>query len=323
MVERPRTSRRRRATGAGLVLGLLASVLPAAQVRFEINDAHVKGKRVAGVRVLAAAAVGEEAVASGETDEAGVAILDLEPATYWISYLRRGYVPIRASETEIRADGQVITTTLSMLLEAESSAPGRRVRMVLNWGSDSDDARDVDGHATCACGQKDAHVYYSAMRHEYAGHVLELDVDDMDWGGPETITFTDPPPGSYSYLVHQYSQDRDTLGESDLVVRVFFDDRLAAEIRGPESVERYWRPFKEVVVGPDLVPRLVLFDADELAGGADREPPEDLLSEAGSSTTWKTCGVVAFVLLAISFAVVILGVRRQRAKLAKRLRRRP
>ena len=135
LVRLPRTLRRagvsgrrpwRRAAGAGLVLGLLASVLPAAQVRFEINDAHVKDKRVAGVRVLAAAAVGEEPVASGETDQAGVAILDLEPATYWITYLRRGYVPIRESETEIREDGQVITTTLSMLLEAESSAPGRQ-----------------------------------------------------------------------------------------------------------------------------------------------------------------------------------------------------
>jgi hypothetical protein len=304
------------------VLGLLASVLPAAQVRFEINDAHVKGKRVAGVRVLAAAAVGEEPVASAETDEAGVAILDLEPATYWISYLRPGYVPIRASETEIRQDGQVITTTLSMLLEAESGASGRRVRIVLNWGSDSDDARDVDGHATCACGQQDAHVYYSAMRHEYERHALELDVDDMEWGGPETITLTDPPPGAYSYLVHQYSQDRDSLGQSDLVVRVFFDDHLAAEIRGPESAERYWRPFKQLVVDSDLAPRLVSFDADELAEGADREPPEDLLAEAGSSTAWKTCGGAAAALLAISFAVVVLGARRQRARLAKRLRRR-
>ena len=291
-------------------------MLSGAQVRFEINDAHVKGKRLAGVRVLAAAAAGGEPVAFAETDQDGVAILDLEPATYWISYLRPGYVPVRGSETEIRADGQVITTTLSMLLEAEGGAPGRRVRLVLNWGSDSEDARDVDGHATCACGQANARVSYRAMRHEYEGHVLELDVDDMDWGGPETITFTDPPPGAYSYLVHQYSQDRDTLGQSDLVVRVFFDDQLAAEIRAPESIARYWRPFKQLVVGPDLVPRLVPFDVDELAAGADREPPAELLSEASSSTAWKTCGCVVVVLLAISWAVVVMRVRRRRARSA-------
>jgi hypothetical protein len=311
-----------RAGTAALALGLVASALPAAQVRFQINDAHVRGKRVAGVQVLAAAVAGGEPAASAETDQAGVAILELEPATYWVSYLRRGYVPIRDSETEIRGDGQVITTTLSMLLEAESGGPVRRVRLVLNWGSDSDDARDVDGHATCTCGQTDAHVYYGAKRHEYEEHALELDVDDMDWGGPETITFSDPPPGTYSYLVHQYSQDRDDLGRSDLVVRVFFDDYLAAEIRGPQSIERYWRPFKQLIIGPDLTPRLVRFDAGELAGGANREPPAEPLSEASEFPSLSSCSGAAVVLFLISSAVAILAVRRHRARLAKKLGRR-
>ncbi len=289
---------------------MLASGLPAAQVRFEINDAHVRGKRVAGVRVQAAAAAGEQPIASAETDQEGVAVLELEPATYWVSYLRSGYIPIRDSETEIRADGQLITTTLSMLLEAESTGPMRRVRLVLNWGSDSDDVRDADGHATCACGEMDAHVYYGAMRHEYVGHTLELDVDDTDWGGPETVTFSDPPPGTYSYLVHQYSQDRDGLGQSDLVVRVFFDDQLAAEIRAPQSAQRYWRPFKELVVGSDLIPRLVRFDADELADGADREPPEEELSEAGWSPSDGTCGGLAVAFVVIVALVILLKRRR-------------
>lgn len=84
----------------------MASALPAVQVRFEINDAHVRGTQVAGVRVLAAAAPGAEPVASAETDRAGVAVLELDPATYWVSYLRRGYVSVLDSETEIRGDGQ-------------------------------------------------------------------------------------------------------------------------------------------------------------------------------------------------------------------------
>lgn len=324
MVEGSRISKRpwRQAIGAGLVLGLMASALPAVQVRFEINDAHLKGAQVAGVRVLAAAAPGAEPVASAETDQAGVAILELDPATYWISYLRGGYVPVLDSETEVRGDGQVITTTLSMLLEAESGSPMRRVRIVLNWGSNPDDARDVDGHATCACGRDDAHVYYGAMRHEYQGHKLELDVDDVDWGGPETITLSDPPPGTYSYLVHQFSQDRDNLGRSDLVVRVFVDDHLAAEIRGRQPIERYWRPFKELIIGPDLTPQLVEFDAEELARGADREPPEELLSEGGSPLPWGTCGGVAAVLLAVLVAVILLRVQRHRARLAERPGRR-
>ena len=48
------------------------------------------------------------------------------------------------------------------------------------------------------------HVYYKS-RSTKPGTTSELDVDDTDWGGPETITLTNPAKGSYLYWVHDYS----------------------------------------------------------------------------------------------------------------------
>ena len=64
------------------------------------------------------------------------------------------------------------------------------------------------------------------------------------------------------------------------------------------------------------------FDEDELAAGADREPPEEPLAEAGSPPSWKTCGGVALVILLILAALILAAVRRHRARLARRLGRR-
>lgn len=297
----------RAGTLAGLALPLLAAAVGAAEVRFEVNDAQVKDRPVAGVRILVAAAPGGDPVATAETDAGGVATVELAPGTYWVSYARSGYVPIGDSETAIRGGGQVVTTTLSMLLEAEGGGAERRVRVVLNWGSEPSDVRDADAHAYCSCGAAGEHVYFAAMRHEGAGHVLALDVDDRDWGGPETVTLSDPPPGAYRYWVHQYSRDEDTLGASDVVVRVLFDDAMAGEFRvPPDLAERTWRPFREIAVGPDGRPELVRFAAGELTAGADREPPPDRLSvegpPGGGCVAWLPCAVVVTIVVLAGLA---------------------
>lgn len=296
-----------RALAAALLLVVTAGPLFAGEVRFEINDAQVKGMPVAGARVLIATEEGGEAIAL-ETGAEGVAEIELAAGVYRLSYLAPGYVPIRDSVTEIGAAPRVITTTMTRLLEAGPGG-GRRVRLVLNWGSHPDDVRDVDGHAWCACGEAEPWVYYGAMSHEHLGHALTLDVDDVDWGGPETLTLSDPPPGVYGYRVHQFSHDLDALGASDVVVRVFFDDRLAAELPAPAAAGRHWRPFKELVVEADLSPRLVRFTADELAAGEHLEPPRPPLAEEAQGDELGNAAV-GVVLALVTLALLVTVARR-------------
>ena len=200
----------------------------------------------------------------------------LPPGTYQVSYRLEGYVPYTSEATEVREDGQLVTVSLSRLLEATESG-GREVRIILNWGSRPDQVRDADSHVACPCGAGQGHVYYQNRAHEAADHKVELDVDDTDWGGPETITLTRPVPGAYLYWVHDYSGPPATLGASDVVVRVVIGSQEAGEFRVFKGVtRRAWRPFKAIEVNRDGVPTLVRFTEDEIAEAADLAVPAEL-----------------------------------------------
>lgn len=249
----------------------------AIEVRFELNDAQVKGRMLAGVSVRVARPGGGE-VASGVTGADGRFAAHVAPGPYAVSYRLAGYVPYTSEATELVAEGQLVTVSLSRMLEATESA-GRDVRIVLNWGSRSDQVKDADSHLACACGAADRHVFYRSRTHQGQGHKAELDVDDTDWGGPETITITDPAPGSYVYWVHDYSGSTPpaVLGASELVVRVLIGSEEQGQFRVYKGLtRRAWRPFKHIEVSAAGVPTLVRWSEDEVAEGRDLDVPADL-----------------------------------------------
>ena len=261
---------------------------PPVSVRFELNDAQVKGRALEGVAIsVSPVAVGGD-VASGRTAAGGRWTARLPAGTYEVSYRLEGYVPYTSGATEIRDEGQLVTVSLSRLLEATESR-GREVRIILNWGSRPDQVRDADSHLACPCGASDRHVYYQARVHEAAGHKVELDVDDTDWGGPETITLTRPVPGTYLYWVHDYSGPPATLGASDVVVRVVIGSQEAGEFRVFRGVtRRAWRPFKAIEVSAEGIPSLVRFTEDEIAEAADLAVPAELQPPEDASATPPT-----------------------------------
>jgi hypothetical protein len=292
---------------------------PPVSVRFELNDAQVKGRALEGVAVSVSPATGGGEVASGRTDRDGRWTTRLTPGTYEVSYRLEGYVPYTSGGTEVREEGQLVTVSLSRLLEATDSG-GRDVRIILNWGSRPDQVRDADSHLACPCGAPDRHVYYQARTHQGPDHKVELDVDDTDWGGPETITLTRPVPGTYLYWVHDYSGPPATLGASDVVVRVVIGAEEAGEFRVFKGItRRAWRPFKAIEVGPDGRPTLVRFTEDDIAEAADLAVPADLQppgtvstpAAVPSSTGWRW-PFPPLAILALVLLVLMLKARRRR-----------
>jgi hypothetical protein len=294
----------------------LAPVLPAqpapVEVRFELNDAQVKGRALAGVVVRVAPAGGGRELATGATGADGRFTARLLPGSYEVSYRLDGYVPYTSEATEVREAGQLVTVSLSRLLEATASG-GRDVRIILNWGSRPDQVRDADSHLACACGAPDRHVYFRHRSHELDGHKVELDVDDTDWGGPETITLTHPVPGSYLYWVHDYSGPEATLGASDVVVRVVIGAEQAGEFRAFKGLtRRAWRPFKAIEVGADGRPTVVRWSEDEIAEGADLAVPADLQPAEPPASSSTSAFPVGTLLVLIAIALVIRIARRRR-----------
>lgn len=290
-------------------------------VRFELNDAQVKGRALEGVAVSVSPAGGGAALSSGRTGADGRWTTSLPPAAYQVSYRLEGYVPYTSEATEVREDGQLVTVSLSRMLEATESG-GREVRIILNWGSRADQVKDADSHLACPCGAGTGHVYYQNRTHEVADHKVELDVDDTDWGGPETITLSRPAPGTYIYWVHDFSGPPATLGSSDVVVRVVVGSQEAGEFRVFKGVtRRAWRPFKAIEVSPDGQPTLVRFTEDEIAEGADLAVPADLQPpepETAPSTPTPAAPsrfpFPVFLPLAIVVLVLVARARRRRRK---------
>jgi hypothetical protein len=319
----------RLALAAAGVLTLLLPAAPAAApdasgpvaVTFELNDAQTKGRALAGVKVRVALAAGAE-VASGTTGADGRWTTRLVPGSYRVAYRLEGFVPYDSESNEVRHEGQLVTVSLSRMLESGETG-GREVRVILNWGSDPAQVRDADSHLVCACGASDGHVFYGQRDHETATHRVQLDVDDTDWGGPETITLGPLAPGSYLYWVHDYSGPEATLGASDVIVRVISGATQAGEFRVPRGLtHRDWRPFKSIEVGQDGRPTLVAFTPDEIAEAADLQlpaayrSPEDSPSPAGPAAPdtgpaprFPVAPLVAFAIVAL---LIIRASRRRR-----------
>jgi hypothetical protein len=198
------------------------------------------------------------------------------------------------------------------MLEATGEV-ARDVRIILNWGSREDQVRDADSHLACACADGGRHVYFRNRVHEISGHKAELDVDDTDWGGPETITLTNPASGSYLYWVHDYSGPPALLGASDLVVRVLIGSQQAGEFRVFKGLtRRAWRPFKAIQVTGDGPPSLLRFTEDEIAEGQDLAVPLELQPPDSAPGSWAVGLACPLSVLVVGLIYLVYRRRRKR-----------
>ncbi len=257
----------------------------AISVTFQVNDSLVKNKLLPGVRVGIKRSRGDtDYAATGVTTASGKMMASLPPGEYFVTYLKDGYVPVRDSATQLQREGQLVTTTLSLMLEAAGQAGQRRVQIVLNWGNAEAHVKDADSHLMRLDMSPKLHVFWQHKIYPSSKVSIALDVDDTDWGGPETVTLLDPPKGRYTYWVHNYSGPPETLGDAGVKVRVLFGDKVEGEFSAPAGVDtRFWRPFAALVIDAMLEPKLVPFSQQELAAAMDRA--EVLVPEAVEQET--------------------------------------
>ena len=245
-----------------LALLVLLGLAAAEPVTFTVNDSMTKDKALEGVRIRAA---GTDV---GTTDESGRLTVDLPAAEWVIEYELAGYVPLRA-RMQVPEGGTEVVTTLAMLLEAQGlSEQQSRVQIVLNWGTGLLQARDLDAHLVLPDDHNEVYFAYPAAALGEGSY--HLDVDDMDGGGPETITLVDPAPGAYRYFVENFSGSPHRLSDAGVVVRVYVGDRMLEEYTPPEGIDGAWYPFEQLVVSESGSPRIEDWGPEEVAAGLDR-----------------------------------------------------
>ncbi|MHB8900701.1 MAG: carboxypeptidase regulatory-like domain-containing protein, partial [Thermoguttaceae bacterium] len=115
------------------------------------------------------------------------------------------------------ADPQAIRVVLSPGLKAG------QLRLVLTW---SKQPADLDAHLEGPLpGGQRFHVYFHERGDLKSKEFVNLDVDDLDGEGPETITVLGVLPGSYRYWIHDYTNrdkpEANALARSGAEVRVY------------------------------------------------------------------------------------------------------
>jgi len=116
------------------------------------------------------------------------------------------------------------------------------VSVVMSWGTSP---RDLDSHLVRKTnGNQDYHVYYSHKNDTDAN----LDRDDVDGVGPETITISSISPSSvYTYYVYKYSNSGNELKDSGAKVELNVNgSQIPYNV--PNEDGRYWKVF-EIING--------------------------------------------------------------------------
>lgn len=121
---------------------------------------------------------------------------------------------------------------------------GNGVRFVLTWGnSDSGAPEDLDAHLTGPTengGQFE--IFYSNKVYGVEGKIFaQLDVDDTDYEGPETITLENTIDGIYTLYIDNYSKDP-TFASSSAQVNVYRGSELISTYNAPTgTTDDIWK----------------------------------------------------------------------------------
>lgn len=150
-------------------------------------------------------------VYNGSTTGDGTFTATLPAGIYAFQVICDGYV-IESFEVEVYSTGICSVDTIVISPEL---AVGE-MRIVLEWG---DHPRDLDSYYMDEYGNAQV-AYYDREYYNGDQLVAELDVDDTDGYGPETITVYDPSQ-TFTYCVRDYTNTGDMFQRTDITVKVY------------------------------------------------------------------------------------------------------
>lgn len=135
-------------------------------------------------------------------------------------------------------------------------------RIVLSWGQDP---RDLDSHLVgSTSGGEFFHVYYADRSASDGGvEICNLDRDDVDSYGPETITLNVTSDQPYYYYIYHFAGESD-IAHSGARIAVYDDSGLIATYNAPtdQGSGLYWNVF--AIVNGRLVTRNTITSSSDI-----------------------------------------------------------
>lgn len=180
-----------------------------------------------------------------KTDSKGCYKITLPKGTYTVQVQRKNFVTIYITIYVYVNSPSYESNTISISkpLEAE------QYRIVLTWG---ESPKDLDAHLT---GSSNAyggryHIYFAQKNAYYGGKLAaNLDVDDVNSYGPETVTINlkVQKNGTYNYYVHDFTNrfmtSSTSLGNSGARVMVYKGNLHIATYKVPKKAGTAWHVF--------------------------------------------------------------------------------
>ncbi|SHO47103.1 zinc-ribbon domain-containing protein [Anaerocolumna xylanovorans] len=171
---------------------------------------------------------------SAEADQNGQVYVNLKEGTYTVEINKTGYATTYYTIVAKEGINNIQINTSPLLNEDE-------IRIVLTW---SDNPKDLDSHLftpyDSTSGDSTYHIWFG-NKADFNGN--NLDVDDTDGYGPETMTINHLGNGLYKYYVADYSDcsikntSSTAMSFSDARVSVYTKDGLVQSYYVPNNKE--------------------------------------------------------------------------------------
>jgi len=160
---------------------------------------------------------------------------DILSGVYTMYYSKNGYISGRTTFTITENHTSSIECNMSPDIQVDG------YRIVLTWGGTE---RDLDSHLfTPSINGNTYHVYYGNMGSLTSPPYCALDVDDVSYYGPETISIGQVHPGIYSYSVYNYS-NYSSITNSSAQVTLYGEDGFIGAWDVPNTGSgRWWDVF--------------------------------------------------------------------------------
>lgn len=213
----------------GVVLSLGAATALADDLNVQVLSAVVKDQRIAGATVIVQKNGARSASATSDVQGKATLVSEFaDNADSLVIIKKPGY-----SNLVAKCPCAGMTYALSPVM---TSLDG--LRIVLNWG---DQPADLDSHIVFPGN----HIYWE----QKLGAEGNLDVDDVNGFGPETITINRKHAGeSYVYAVHDFtnmhSPAADALARSQAKVLVYIGQSLVRSYYVPNQPGNLWTVFR-------------------------------------------------------------------------------